>query len=400
VIVAAIAPLAACSSAGGTGTVAYVEQDTGNIRTVDVATRRERLVDDGAFALVSISPDRQSVAYTGQDEVLKVVDQSGQIATLTPSPTGCFGTATWGPNESLSYCVSAFSTICGTGFLPVIGAASRVLHGYSLAVSADASTIAYVQSVNTCGPSTPGDLVVENADGSGHRVLVPGFTYLPLVVFAPDQQHVIFTGPAGTQMVALADATITTVGPGGPCGTPTGMPPVSPFSPDGSELLVANQGALAAIDLSTGATRQFAQVGSTIALCPAAFVDSDHVVYTHTIDTTPPGSDIRSYTQSVHLTDGTNDVVLAPTTNGDCQPVGVSADARFVAISCGGTASIVDRSGKTLARASAPTVLGISADSRGIITAADNGTISFLSIDGGMQLLATAWSAGAASYAP
>ena len=297
-----------------------------------------------------------------------MADLSGNVTMLAPANTGCLGTPRWGPADSLSFCIDK-AGVCGTELVPSVGGASRLI-GFSPVFSDDGSVIVYVQPVNPCEPPEVYDLVAENTDGSNHRVLVSGLTWDPVVAFTPDQQHVLmFNGPSGTQLVSIADGTATDLGPGGFSPLTGDTNGRLTFSPDGAEVLLADGNALVAVDLTTAARREIVQVPKGEYAGLVAFVYSQRVLYTHNVDTTPPGSDVLSETEEVHIADGTNDVVLMPTHDGDCAPFGISPDASFVAISCGG-AAIVALDGTVLSTVDSTdytAVLGISADASGIV---------------------------------
>jgi hypothetical protein len=385
--------LAACSAGGasGTGTIVFSEPVTGHVTSYDVATGNTRLIDSGSFGELSISSDRQYFAYSGADWVVKVADREGNITALDPGGRGYPSTPTWGPNHSLTYFIDDQSGI-GTVFLPTVGAAPRRLVTANFAVSADGHQIVYKQFAQPGGPSTVGDVVVENADGSGHRVLQPSVTNDDLFLFTPDQQHVLTVDTPGILDIALADGSIVQLGPGW-FVEPLPHDPQSNLSPDGTELLVLANKQYFGLNLETGQRRYIADAPPYCGAV-AAFVDANRIVCTAHQDTTPPGSDIGMFLESVQLAAGSSTTMLVPTPPGMNQPcslVGVARTRAYVVAACG-NATLVSFDGKTLASKTALDVVGIADDESGIVAVTRDGAVFFLSRDGELRQLTTAMS--------
>lgn len=394
----------ACSNTGpsGTGVLAYIENGTGNIRTLDLASGRQRLIDPGSFATVSIAADHQYLAYSGFDQIMKVSDLSGDVTPLPPGATGCLGAGVWGPGDSLSFCVGK-STECGTEFVPSVGGQPRLLAGYSVATSADGSLVIYEQQLEPCGPSITFDVVVENVDGSGHRVLAAGLTNPGPIVITPDQQHVVTYGGSGTVMFSIADGTSTDLGTGGLCYLSGPGGERAQFSPDGEQLLICDGPRLVSVDLVTAARQTLVEVGAGEWVGPAAFVDATHITYTHTIDATP-GSDTPQYTSSVHLLSDSNDLqLIGPETSAGwgCYAISASPRGEFLVTSCFGL-QVFSLDGQSLARSDAISVLGYTPDTNNLITLGLDGEVSLLTPRGDVRLLATVHGGtiDGASYVP
>jgi len=401
----------ACTTADGTGTtgtgtVIYSEANTGHLHAVDVASGEDRLIDDGgAFGSLSMAADREHVAYVGTDGVVRVTDLRGNITALelpngsTPH-TGCGPGPTWGPNNSLTYCIydEGFSSF---GFVPAPGAPVRKLIAYEVAVSNDAAAIVYQR--RDVDPTQLGDVVVENADGSGQRVLARSIIERAFM-FTPDGLHVVAVAenPVAFHVVmhTLADGAVTELGPG---DLPRPIAGGSSFSPDGSELLAVLGSELVAVQPTTGARRHFATLGAGVTIGSAAFIDADHVIYHRREDTTVPGSDVIESAESIRIASASDEITVMPQ-SGFCAVRAIAVDAGLAAVECN-NAAILSFDGTIRASNDALFALGISADDMGIVTIADNGSVTFLATDGQMRTLATAMNRGTlvgpvAAYAP
>jgi len=388
--------LTACSTSGpaGTGILAYTEIGTGNIRTLDLASGQSRLIDPGSFVTVSIAADHKYVAYSGMDQVMKVSDLSGNVTPLPPGATGCLDSGRWGAGDSFSFCVA-----CGTEFLPSVTGTARLLSGYGLATSADASLIVYGERSDPCGPYTGFDLVVENIDGSGHHVLAAGLTNAGPIVITPDQQRVVTYAGSGVAVFSIADGTSVDLGTGGLCYMTGPGGERAQFSSDGSHLLICDEPRLVSVDLATGARQTIVEVGAGEGVGPAAFLDDAHITYTHTIDATAPGSDIPQYTRSVHLLSDANDLeLITPETSGmDCHAISVSPRGDFVVTYCGAL-QLFALDGRQLAAQDAVTVLGYTLDTNDLVIGGPGGEARLLSPKG--ETVQLVFNSAALAFAP
>ena len=385
--------LAGCSTTAdhpGTGTVVFSEGATGYVHTLDVASGQDRLIDGtAAFGSLSISSDGQHVAYVGADSVVRVADAAGSVTQLAPpngatDETGCVPGPTWGPNSSLAYCIydQGYSSY---GFMPAPGVPARKLLATELVISDDASTIVYHR--RDPDPTKPGDVVVENADGSGQRV-VAASTIETQFHFTPDGQQIVAVAqlPDAAHVVvhSLTSGTTTDLGPG---TLPVAIEGGSMISPDHTEIVAVLAGELVAVQLATGATRPFATVASDVTINQASFIDADHVAYVRVRDTTQ--GDIVTSTSSFRIASASDDVAVVPDTTLDCYVQDIAIDRGVAALECD-TAEIVGLDGTVRASTAAPFALGISEDSAGIVTLDDNGTVAFVTPDGVARTLAQA----------
>src|SRR5262249_32290171 len=140
-----------------------------------------------------------------------------------------------------------------------------------------------------------GDVIVENVDGTQHRVLVPTTTpsgSVPrisvLAVIADCVLVSDFSGfPAHVHLVSLADGSSIDVAdasvPSSPFG-PTRFLGASPYSTDAAELLFQSTTGLIAVTLATGAVRSIATFDPSVTAGGAAFLDPDHVVWVRVED--------------------------------------------------------------------------------------------------------------------
>ncbi len=395
----------ACSSTPGTGTVVYSEATTGHLRTLDVASGADRVIDDGgAFGSLSIAADGQRVAYVGSDAIVRVADLDGHLTSLElpngmTQYTGCAPGPTWGPNNSLTYCIydNGWSSF---GLLPAPGQTARKLIASSVAVSNDASSIVYHRR-DAANPTALGDVVFEHVDGSGQRVLAADVVERN-ITFTPDGQHVAATADNGVDsdvvVHALSDGATRVLGTGWLASPIAGG---SVFSPDGSEMLAVLGGELTAVHLTTGVARRLTTFEPGVTITFASFIDADRVIFQRHKQTPPTGHTV-DITESVRITDGTTELIVMPDNN-RCSVRAIAIDAELAAVECEG-AKIVSFDGTVHASRDAA-ALGISADRRGIVTLADDGALGFLSIDGDYRALAAASTRGSvigplAAYAP
>lgn len=387
--------LAACSTTQvgpGTGTVVYSEVDTGHVRALDVASGRDWLIDDGgAFGALAISSDGQHVAYVGADAVVRVAGIHGGVTALTPPngntlTTTCVPGPTWGPNDSFAYCIydRGYSSY---GFMPgPAGPARKLAATDNLVISDDGSTLVYHHGM----PPELGDVVVESADGSGQRVLEPSVVEVQLH-FTPDGQHVVadaeLLDAVHVVVHAVRDGATMDLGPGSLFGAIDGG---SLFSPDRSEVLAVLGDELVAVNVTTGAKRHFAAVGSDVIIEQAAFVDADHVIYLREQDTLIAQPDAYQATRSLRIASSSGETILVPDTDTQayCSVQSVALAAGLATLGCD-TASIVSFDG-TVRATTARFALGISADARGIVTLADDGSVAFVTTAGQQHLLARA----------
>src|SRR5262249_5333308 len=134
----------------------------------------------------------------------------------------------------LAYCIDDQGYM-SYGFMPAPGLPVRKLPATELVISDDASKIVYHRRGSD--PTEPGDVVIENADGSGGSVLATSIIETQFE-FTPDGQQIVAVAehPDAFRVVvhSLADGTTTDLGPG---DLPTAIEGGSRFSPDHSEVL-------------------------------------------------------------------------------------------------------------------------------------------------------------------
>jgi hypothetical protein len=374
--------LTACSPTPNTGTVVFSEASTGRIATIDVASGDVRLIDGtGTFGSLAISADRQHVAYVGTDSVVRVADSSGSVTTLDPptgatAVTGCSPGPTWGPHNTLVYCVVDHD-YGRYGFMPGPGIPARMLFATDVAISDDGSKIVYHRRASD--PAQPGDVVVENADGSDQRV-VAASVFESQLEFSPDGQVVVAVAqhPDAFRVVAhsLSDGTTTDLGPG---TLPNAIAGGSSFSPDHSEVLAVLGGELVAVT-TAGVSRHFATIDSSTTVAQAAFIDADHVIYRRMETTMTPGSDIVSTSSSLRIANASSEVTVVPDAVRDCYVEGIDLHEGVAAVECD-TAAIVSFDGTVLVSTEAR-ALGLSEDSSGIVTIADDGSVALVTPNG------------------
>ncbi|MBV8758868.1 MAG: hypothetical protein JO257_16395 [Deltaproteobacteria bacterium] len=376
-----------CGAAEGTGTVVYSEAGTGRVIALDVASGDSKVIDPGSFGAVAISSDRQYFAYAGADRVVKVADRNGNITAVPPGGGDCGGVPVWGPNHSVTYCISDQSG-GGTVLLPTLGAMPRRVNGGPIAISADGQYFVYRQWAVTDGTSNAGDDVVENADGSEHRVLRASVMDGGFFLFTPDQQHVLTPSAAGILEIAVADGSVSNLGSGAYVD-PLPHDPMSNVSPDGELLLFAGT-QYVALNISTGERRYIADAPPHCGY--AAFADRDHVVCVAHEDTTPPGSDAGMFQESLLVASGSSitTLIAPPGTNMPCTLVAIARTSGYAAAACGGNATLVSLDGTVLASRAAIDVVGLARDESGIVAVAYQGQVFFLSANGDSRQLATA----------
>ncbi|MBA3460344.1 MAG: hypothetical protein H0T46_10315 [Deltaproteobacteria bacterium] len=385
--------LVACSGGGtaGTGTVVYSHSITGALHLKDLDTGEQRQLAGGPTGAVAITGDGEYVAFSRGDRIVRVSDRIGTITELPLGGKGCAPTPVWGPNHSLSWCISEAGGSY-TGFLPTIGATPRRLSAHRVVASADGSQIAYLALAQPGGPSPRGDLVVENADGSNRRVLRADVDAM-VIDFLPDGQLLVQDHPTdftyAIQRIDLASGSTTDLGPGGVNGLATPWYQVS-YSPDRSEVLTGSNHELLALNIATGARRSLAQVPADGTIGSAAFIDRDRVVFTVHRDMSV--SDIGMFRESIQLGDPGGQITLVEeaTTNSSCRVIAIARAAGYVASTCGG-ATLATLDGQILTKVQTPfDPLGLSADEGGVVVVLMDGTVSYLSRHGELIELARA----------
>lgn len=369
--------LAACAATPdpGTGTLVFSEASTGHVRALDVATAEDRLIDGtAAFGSLTISRDGQYVAYVGSDSVVRVADSAGSVTALDPpngatDHTGCLLGPVWGSNHSLAYCI--YDQGYGSyGFMPAPGLPVRKLLATELVISDDGSKIVYHRRESD--PTKPGDDVVENADGSGQRVLAAS-TIETRFEFTPDGQQVVALAehPDAYRVVvhSLADGTTSDLGPG---DLPTAIEGGSRFSPDHSEVLAVLGGELVAVQPTTGAKRHFATLDTDTKVYQATFIDADHVAYIRVKDSQL--GDVITSTSSFRIASASSEVAVVPDTERYCYVQAIAIEHGVAAVECD-TAAIVALDGTVRASTSARFALGITDDGASIVTLEDDGSV-------------------------
>lgn len=394
--VVVLALIAGCAADGTVaGTLVFTERDTQHIRLLDLETGKDQLIDSGRFGSVSIAPDAMHVAYAGAERVVKVADRAGTITPILPGGGGCAGTPDWLTSSALVYCIDD-SQRTGAMLLPALdGSAPRLLDA-SPAVSADGTLVAYVNA--------GGDVIVERMDGGDRRVLVPSrepMAMYPLVsvaAFTPDQRSVVIIDyrmyPSRLEVVALADGATVQIEDAWFGGTPFGAPVfrgASPFSPDGSELVLQSTRGLFAVTLATGAKRDLAVFADRVSSGGAVFLDAERVLWVRVEDHSV--SDIGRFTLSLHVAGpGANDDLLLEDSqheNVAWRSIGVSP-AGFIALPSENL--LVKLDGTVLARndaALADDILGITPDGAGVIIRSYDGFVRYIGVDGTIRDLAT-----------
>jgi hypothetical protein len=380
--------LAACGASEGSGTVAYAERDTYNIRLLDIATGASRLIDSGAFAGVTFAPDGKHVAYVGADRVMKVADRSGTITPLVPGGGGCYSLPTWLSSSSLTYCIDD-SAHSGMMFVPSIGAPPRFVDTPPV-VSPDGRIDAYVNA--------RGDLILENIDGSDARVLVsspdptgmsPGQSAM---TFTPDQQAVVvmdYRSAPGLHIVRVSDGQSIDVPGVSAGGTSFGSPVfrgASMFSPDGGELVMQSTTGLVAVATATGTTRMLAPFPDRISSGGAVFLDASHVLWVRVEDTSVGDMGGRHLTLHVAGPGPADDLVLDDPPEGGYWPSIAVSPSGVVALPC--DVLLVRTDGTVLATnyifdpKAASDILGITPDGQAAITVSQGGDVRYVGVGG------------------
>ncbi|NVB82548.1 MAG: hypothetical protein HOV81_29480 [Kofleriaceae bacterium] len=398
----AVVLVAGCSSSdsgsghGGAGTLVYAERDSHVIRILDLAASSDRLIDDGAFGSVSIAPDAAHVAYVGADRVVKVADRAGTVTPLEPR-SGCNGgTANWVTSGAIVYCIDTPQQR-GSMLLPALGSSARFFETPPI-VSADGAQVAYVDA--------KGNLVLEHADGSNPRVLVPSedpsalFSYRYATMFTPDQQHVIMEDtadyPPRTRIVPLDGGASIDVEDAhfGGTGFVTMVGGGSVFSPDGSEVAMSSTTGLVVVNLATGAKRMLAEYPPRVSSGGAVFLDDGRVAWLRYEDTSV--GDLGDFKLGIDVAGpGANEdfAIIEPRDEWwstiAISPSGfVAVPSEALLVSTDGTVLVPnDTSSESAFHAD---IVGISADGTGVITSSSTGEIRFVGLNGRVRHLANA----------
>lgn len=395
--------VAACSAddaanSTAAGTLVYAERGTQHIRLLDLQTGVSDLIDGGQFGSVSIAPDAAHVAYHGVDQVMKVADRARNVTPLERGG-GCWGPGRWLTSRALIYCISNHGD-SGYMLLPDLGGAPARFIGPEPAISSDGTQLSYVDA--------RGDLVVEGIDGGNHRVLVPStdptamYHLRTVLSYTPDDRAVLLwdyeAAPATLRIVTIADGASVDVDDVRPASAPDGPKTfygASPFSPDGSEIVLQSSTALIAVNLATGAKRVLASFADRTASGGAVFLDAAHVLWVRLDDHSV--GDIGMVAFSLHVAgpgiedDRTLDA--PPGNNRFFSAVAISSQG-FIAWP--GAALMVKADGTVLVENdySSPTtaiaeILGVTPDGRGVIALTYDGVVRYIDANGTTRDLAT-----------
>lgn len=365
--------LAACDGgrSTGTGVVAFTQPDTFDLAVVDVASGDTTVIDDREHGLISISPDgawitsrdldRQQRLYATDRRSQRELEK-GEEHAIVP-PTWLAGTSLlWPADGGLWFAPSAVST-------------ARHLSGVIADVSPDGTLLAYLRFHEPITPDRRQDLIVEAVDGSGSRMLASDVAYYPLM-FSADGRFIVVGAGSRTQILrySVADGAMTELPPG----------QIMNVSDDGSELLVANGTELRAVEIASGTQRTVAPLPAGIELDRVSVfpLERDRVVFVQSRNVST--TDVLEFVYSIHIAGVAEDTVVraeAPASF-ECAVAGVARESRYFAVSCGGV-RLVGYDGTVLAADDdAATVLGVSADERGVVTLGRDHTIRYLGVGG------------------
>ena len=380
--------LAACEGGQrpGEGVIAFAEPQTLDLRVVDVETGTDKLVDRGFHGSLSISPDGLWIAAVSTDRNVRLFGRDGtKRLSLPPGGNECFGTPTW-HGDALDWCFED-----GEGearvLLPVATGTPRRIATTNIVFSPDQALVAYTRRNATSAPEH-GDLVLENVDGSGQRILATEVVQFP-AMFSADGRFLLaveFSG--GTSHVlrfSVEDGSRTMIGDG---SVARPLLPQARLGLDGSEILAAAGQDVFAIDIASGARRAIATLEPETFLIGAAFLDREHVLYmTRRIQST---GDVEVIDEILHVVAANSDTVL---TSG-CHVAGIAPTRGFIAVSCpGGGATVMTFDGLGIFDRAGVEALGFTPDELGIIAVGDDGAIEYLGFEGHTRALGTATTA-------
>lgn len=401
--VAWMALASACSSDSGlVGSIAYTEPGTNNVRVRDLASGHDTLIDPGQFGSISIAPDAQHVIYAGADQLPKLAGRSGFIRRLPGS--AYVAPATWISNSAALYGVSDGSIV-----LPSLDGTSRALDNIAV-VSPDHTQVANVDA--------QGNIVLENLDGTNHRILSPSiaptsrYPMESMIGFTPDQHAVLVadtsTSPVSLHIISIADGSSIDVADASMGGTPFGSPGprvigASPFSSDGSEVLMQSTTALIAVSLATGAKRTISTFVPMEASGGAVFLDDQRVLWMRLDDHST--GDAGQIAVTMHVTGPSGDVVIdGPLDNAFTPTIAVLPDDTIAMTS---DVVLVKTDGTVLVHNAASPgdvtvgdILGVTPDGKGVMITSYLGVVRYLGLDGEMRDIVTASSGGNGLLAP
>jgi len=349
-------------SSDGTGLL-VVATDTG-IEAIDVATGDTTLLEPERWGGIAIAPDRQRVAYIGDDFAPRINDLHGTVQVL-PSSEGYGTYLRWQPGGHLTY---PLMTTPATELITAAGVA-RQLPTREVAVSHDGRRIAYVDAGGT--------LAIEDLDG-GNRSAIADHVAVTMLAFDPDDAGLTMAvfDVDNTTHVEHWDGARHALGAGSPAPT---IPGGSRYSPDGSELLVVEpSGNLIGRALADGAAHPYLGDGSANT---AAYVEDGRVVAAGAVRGLPP-------MPSIAITDGSATTRLGSTSESQCFLSQLSIPNQQIALTCS-VPAIVGFTGQTVLGHDALASLGLSADGAGLVTIGVDGTIELATVHGEVRTLAT-----------
>jgi hypothetical protein len=252
------------------------------------------------------------------------------------------------------------------------------------------------------GCDAQGNVDLENLDGTDHRILSPSiaptspFPKEAMIGFTPDQRAVLVQDtsvtPSAIHVISTVDGSAIDVADAAVGGTPFGAPRfagASPFSSDGSEVLLQSTTALVAVTLATSATRTIEAFGPQQSSAGAVFLDDQHVLWVRVDDHS--SGDVGSFAESVHVTGpGPTDDVVIDNSHPDNSPISTITVSPEGFIALGGAALLVKPDGTVLVPndVSAYDILGVTPDGKGVIVSALDG-VRYVGMNGTTQLIVT-----------
>jgi hypothetical protein len=325
------------------GLIAFSEEGTGALVIRDIAMDDDRIIDvAGPFDSISFSTHGALIAYANRNREVFVSDLSGG-AIHSVGDTGSYIPAlNWEPDDLLWYPTNASSSSVDTVLVArdfdvrIISGAARI------SGSPTGDLVAYLDCSDSASSSAcAGEIQVERADGSGGSQLA-AVAEASGVRFSPDGSQVLAAERWDGQLRIVARP-IESGGVGldlGPADRSLleygALRSLSLFSPNGLEVLSADQKGLVALSLDGGGGRSIAPLADSISWF-AGFTPLDDVLVTFkiNIDESQDDTPIVAYNNVVVSRSGDVTTLLEDDRYCNAARGTVSTDGTLLAYDCG-----------------------------------------------------------------
>lgn len=387
--------------------LAYTEADTGRLVVHELGVgERASVTPAGPAGSLSVSPGGLEVAYgvvrSATDHAVFVADTAtGAAREITPGAGATLPDLRWKGPDWFIFRAADATTSAAMVVAPGASAARplspRMVDYGRETGSPTELALVYSECSSGDGLSCPRQLVVEQVDGSGRRVITTADRFAP-VAYTADGARIIVHELRGNQIRLVARDLVgdgmVDLGPSDPSLEDRyPVSGLSRLSPDGTEVLTLRAGALLAVKVDGSGERTIAQAEPI----RAGFTDAGDVVYESA------RGDFPDFTMDAYVAHGDTTVTLGADVDG-CFPVAVAPGGKRLAWSCATGTTVYGLPGGEVVWTDPQLVtvepLGFGAADRGLVTAqetmATGGqplrfTLHLTTDDGVHQELGQAW---------